>query len=82
MLGYLLTAAGAFAAGFWAAALVSAGRRYDTARAGEVLAEAVDDFAAEHRDRRFDDADRVSVARSQIDRLQQALALHDELRTS
>lgn len=82
MLGYLLTAVGAFAGGFWAAALLSAGRRFDTVRAGEVLAEAVDDFAAQHHDRRYDEGDRVSVARSQIDRLQQALTLHDELRMS
>ena len=70
------------AGGFLAAPLFMMGRRYDAARAGDLLAEAVDGFAREHRDRRCDEGGRVTVARGQIERLQQALSMHDELRSS
>jgi hypothetical protein len=82
MLTYVVIAVIAFCCGFLTAPLFMTGRRYDALRAGDLLAEAVDGFAREHGDRRVDEGGRISVARGQIERLQQALALHDELRAS
>lgn len=82
MLVYAAIAVVAFCCGFLTAPLFLSGRRYDALRAGDLLAEAVDGFAREHRDRRCDAGDHVSVARGQFEQLQQALALHDELRSS
>jgi outer membrane murein-binding lipoprotein Lpp len=82
MLGYLVIGTIAFSGGVLAGGVLSAGRRNDLARGGDLLADAVDALASDHDDRRFDVGNRVAVARSRLDQLEQALAVHDELRST
>lgn len=79
MLALCLTAAVAFTAGFAAAALLSVGRRQDAGRGEGLLAQTVASFSETHADRRYDVAGRVFVDRSQLDELERALEMRDEL---
>jgi hypothetical protein len=82
MFVYALIVVVAFSCGFLAAALLAANRRQDTARAGDLLAEAVDTFTVGCRTSRDDADERVSVARSQVEGLRRALDVHDRLRSA
>jgi hypothetical protein len=80
MTTFIVTAVIAFWGGFFVAGVLAAGRRYDTARAGDVLAEAVEIFTAEE-ERRL--ADTVDIAeRRRLEPLRRALAMHDQLHSA
>lgn len=82
MLAYVVVALIAFSCGFFAAALLTLGRRSDTVRAGQVLAEAVDTFTDGHRQNRNELGEQIPVARSEIEGLRRALDLHDRLHSA
>ena len=74
-----VTVAIAFSAGFCAAALLGGGRRHDAQRSGGLLAQTVESFTQNYSDRSCDVGGRVSIARSQLDQLDRALEVRDEL---
>ena len=80
MTAYVLTAIVAFWGGFFVAGLLAAGRRHDTARAGDTLAEAVESFTAEEEERAGGEL--ALASRSRLERLRRALAEHDQLRSA
>jgi hypothetical protein len=82
MLTYVVLTAVAFSCGFIAAAVLASNRRQDTARAGDLLAEAVDSFTGDCSTGRDAGDDRISVPRSQLEGLRRALAVHDQLRST
>jgi hypothetical protein len=79
MLALCITAVVAFSLGFCAAAWFVQGRRQDAGRGESLLARTVASFSELHADRRYDVAGRVFVDRSQLDELDRALELRDEL---
>ena len=82
MLVYFIVALIAFSCGFLAAALLTSGRRFDSARASNVLADAVDTFTAGCREHRRELGGQIAVDRSEIDGLRRALDVHDQLRSA
>jgi hypothetical protein len=78
----IVTAVLSFCCGFFAAALLTANRRQDAARASELLADAVDRFTGVCRATRDAPGDCVTVARSHVDGLRRALDAHDQMRSA